>query len=219
MPWQWFGAGQPTFWAIPATLPAPPAPALEILPPRDRRRDAAAAQRRGGPARRLESTRVHSTVDRLDADGIGILAPKSTNPPILCAAKNTPIQGVPQMPEMPLTLQGEREAGRAHGLPARRHSRARTAKQLVNWNADLIAHRFYRALRLATYYGQWLSLFSGKRGLKVGSNVQGGLSQARVYPQKVDICVSIPLRQLRAIVRNARRAKPCALRCDHVSCL
>ncbi|HLG47761.1 MAG TPA: hypothetical protein VKY24_16080 [Reyranella sp.] len=112
----------------------------------------------------------------MDADGIGILAPKSTNPPILCAAKNTPIQGVPQMPEMPLTLQGEREAGRAHGLPARRHSRARTAKQLVNWNADLIAHRFYRALRLATYYGQWLSLFSGKRGLKVGSNVQGGLS-------------------------------------------
>src|SRR3954447_9446620 len=35
------------------------------------------------PARgwRRESTRVHSSVDRFDADGIGIFAPESTNPP------------------------------------------------------------------------------------------------------------------------------------------
>jgi hypothetical protein len=179
-------------------------------------------RRRAAAGRTSEAIGVHKSP--LDSGPVGCRWHRHFSPEVHESADSVrsekhPYPRVPQMPEMPLTLQGEREAGRAHGLPARRHSRARTAKQLVNWNADLIAHRFYRALRLATYYGQWLSLFSGKRGLKVGSNVQGGLSQARVYPQKVDICVSIPLRQLRAIVRNARRAKPCALRCDHVSCL
>ncbi len=138
----------------------------------------------------MESTRVHSTVDRLDADGIGILAPESTNPPILCAAKNTPVQGMPQMPEMPLTPQGTREAGRAHGPPARRHSRAATGKHLVNWKAELMARQFYRAMHLAPYYGQWLSLFLRQTQPESRGQCPRRLFEANSCPQIVDICAS-----------------------------
>jgi hypothetical protein len=44
------------------------------------------------PGRR-ESTRVHSGVDRFDADGIGVLAPESTNPATPPGAKKHSIRG------------------------------------------------------------------------------------------------------------------------------
>ena len=43
----------------------------------------------GTPAVGQESTRVHFGVDRLEADGIEVFAPESTNPPIRRPRKNT----------------------------------------------------------------------------------------------------------------------------------
>ena len=43
-----------------------------------------------------ESTRVHSGVDRFDADGIGIFARESTNPPTPLPPRKTTLSKVPR---------------------------------------------------------------------------------------------------------------------------
>jgi hypothetical protein len=73
----------------------------------------------------LESTRVHCPVDRLNADGIGISGPESTNPPTPHPpSKNTLIQGGPQMPESPSLPSAEGAAACAPS-PLRRPERRR----------------------------------------------------------------------------------------------
>jgi hypothetical protein len=94
-----------------------------------------------------ESARVHSAVDRFDADGTRVLSQESTNPPIPAPAKNTLFRA-----------RGRLEWRRHRHFRPRRDSRRNT----------IIVMRVTLQDRASNpYYGRWPRAFPKESGSKV----------------------------------------------------
>jgi hypothetical protein len=89
-----------------------------------------------------ESTRVHSGADRFDADGIGVFAPQSTNPPTSCAAEKHPYP-----PSRKDRAQGAGEPFEKDRNVAHHHARdsARVRVEHLLWAMDAGKDRDFQA--------------------------------------------------------------------------